>query len=66
MTAIIGIYDDHSASAGSDRLEYAYLCEPCAEERGGDVTHLVTLAAENPTCCQECGDSGSSEEEEDY
>ena len=66
MGIIIGIYDDHSAFMASDDLTYIYLCESCAEYRGGDVTHLVTLATEDPTCCERCGDSSSSEEEEDY
>jgi hypothetical protein len=42
-TVTIGVYDDHAASAGSDELEYAYLCDGCAE--GRDVTCLSTVAA---------------------
>lgn len=30
---VIRIYDDHDASMGSDNIEYASLCDDCAEER---------------------------------
>lgn len=67
----ISLYDDHVASAGSDELEYAYLCEGCAEERemNGDVTHLDTLDAGEWVCCEECGCPNrdkNEEDEEDY
>ena len=63
----IGVYDDHAASVSSDELEYVYLCEECAEERGADVTHLSTTAAGDWACCEDCGNPNRSrEEEEEY
>ena len=61
----IGIYEDHAASAGSDELEYAYLCEGCAEERGADGGRLETVAAGWPCSCDECGSPNRDEEEEE-
>jgi hypothetical protein len=62
----IGVYDDHAASAGLDELEYVYLCEECAEERGADVTSLSTIAAGLSECCDNCGRFNRAEEEEEY
>jgi hypothetical protein len=68
----IGVYDDHAASAGSDHLVYAYLCDGCAGERNGDVTHLSTLAAGWPMSCESCGcpnrddDDDEEDDDEDY
>jgi hypothetical protein len=50
----IGVYDDHAAPAGLYELEYAYLCEKCAEERGVDVTHLSPMAAWQSAYCDDC------------
>ncbi len=66
-TVPIGVYDDHAASAGSDELEYAVLCEVCAEERNGDVTHLSTIDAGGSLYCDECSSPNRTEEvEESY
>ncbi len=65
----ISVYDDHAASAGSDELEYTFRCDGCAEERDGDVNHLSTTDAGEWACCDDCGSTnrtGEEEEEEDY
>lgn len=62
----IGVYDDHAASAGLYELEYACLCEECAEERGADVTYLFTLAAGREAYCGDCSLPNRTEEEEEY
>ena len=61
----IGVYDDYAAFVRSDELEYVYLCEECAEERGADVTHLSTTAAGDWACCEDCGSPNRTEEEEE-
>ena len=59
---VIRIYDDHDASRGSDNIEYASLCDHCAEER------YVTYLSDDGVQCDECGSSNwdEDEEEEDY
>jgi hypothetical protein len=60
----IGVYDDHAASASSDELEYACLCEECAERRGAEVTELSDMAAGETAYCDDCGSPNRTEEEE--
>jgi hypothetical protein len=64
----IGVYDDHDAYARSDDLQYAYLCDSCAEGRDPNVTYLSTVEAGESIRCDDCGnpnrDSDDEEEEE--
>jgi hypothetical protein len=62
----IGVYDDHAASAGLYELEYAYLCEECAEVRGAEVAYPFTMAAGQSAYCDPCGRPNRVEEEEEY
>ncbi len=62
----IGVYDDHAALVRTDQLDYAYLCEECAEERGVDVTYLSTMVAGQSAYCDDCGSPNRAEEEEEY
>jgi hypothetical protein len=58
----ISMYDDHAASTRSNELEYVYLCEECAGESDGDVTHLSTTVPGEPGACDDCGSPNRVEE----
>jgi hypothetical protein len=64
VTVKIGVYDDHAASAGSDELVYALLCDGCAAEREGDVSYLDTMPAGEAYSCEVCGLRNREEEED--
>lgn len=60
----IGVYDDHAAYAGSDDLQYAYLCKGCAEGRGANVTFLSPVGAGERLRCDDCGNPNRDHDEE--
>ncbi len=59
MTAAIGLYDDHSASAGWDGGGYPTicLCEGCTAKYGADVTLVYSFSAGEEMYCEKCGSS---------
>jgi hypothetical protein len=61
----IRIYEDLAAEIASDELEYACLCDGCAEDRGSDVNYLSTVAAGEFLSCEECYSPNRDEDEEE-
>ena len=66
MTVIIRLYDDHRASAEAEGgYPTIYLCDECAEERGGDVTHLADPTTGEELYCEDCGKPNQAAEEKE-
>ena len=61
----IGVYDDHDAYARSDDLQYAFLCDWCAEERDPNVTYLSTVDAGEQIRCDDCGNPNRDRDDEE-
>jgi hypothetical protein len=61
----IGVYDDHDAYARSDELQYAFLCDGCAEWRDPNVTHLSTVEAGETIRCDDCGSPNRDYDDEE-
>ncbi len=66
MTVIIRLYDDHRTSAEAEGgYPTIYLCDECAEKRGGDVTHHNDPAVGEELYCADCGNPNQAAEEEE-
>lgn len=64
MTRTIRFYDDHRPSTEMDGgYPTIYLCDECAEERGGDVTHLSNSTIGEELYCDDCGNPNQAAEE---
>ncbi len=64
MTVIIRLYDDHRSSAQAEGgYPTIYLCDECAQERGGDVGHHNDALAGEELYCEDCGMPNQAAEE---
>lgn len=64
MAMIIRLYDDHRSSAEAEGgYPTIYLCDDCADERSGDVTHLADPTNWEELYCEDCGKPNQAAEE---
>jgi len=63
VAVTIRLYDDHRSSAEAEGgYPSIYLCDECAEKRGGDVTHLNNPPSGEELYCEGCGNSNQAAE----
>jgi Domain of unknown function (DUF4917) len=64
MAATIRLYDDHRSSAEAEGgYPTIYLCDDCAEQRGGNVTFLNDPPVGEELYCEDCSNPNQAAEE---